>query len=111
MVARSGASLGRQLNELFVEVGSYYPLRENFRLTPEVKQKFTDKLRRDPAEFHGSKVASAVRTDGLKLVLADGSWVCYRLSGTEPVVRVYSEARSREGLAKLSTAAKAWIFD
>jgi phosphomannomutase len=34
--------------------------------------------------------------DGLKLVLADGSWVCYRLSGTEPVVRVYSEARSKE---------------
>ena len=58
-----------------------------------------------------SKVASVVRTDGLKLVLADGSWVCYRLSGTEPVVRAYTEARSKEGLEKLSAAAKAWIFD
>jgi len=111
MVARRGASLGTQLEQVFAEVGSYYPLRENFRLTPEVKQKFTEKLRGDPAEFHGTKVARVVRTDGLKLVLADGSWVCYRLSGTEPVVRVYSEARSREGLAKLSAAAKAWIFD
>jgi len=111
MVARRGASFGKQLQDLFAEVGSFYPLRENFRLTPEVKQKFTEKLRRDPSEFHGIKVASAVRTDGLKLVLADGSWVCYRLSGTEPVVRVYSEARSREDLAKLSVAAKAWIFE
>jgi alpha-D-glucose phosphate-specific phosphoglucomutase len=111
MVARRGASLGKQLESLFAEVGSYYPLRENFRLTPEVKAKFTEKLRRDPAEFSGHKVARVVRTDGLKLVLADGSWVCYRLSGTEPVVRVYSEARSREGLEKLSAAAKAWIFD
>jgi phosphoglucomutase len=111
MVARRGASLGKQLQDVFGKVGSYYPLRENFRLTPEVKQKFTDKLRTDPADFSGSKVAKAVRIDGLKLVLADGSWVCYRLSGTEPVVRVYSEARSREDLAKLSTAAKAWIFD
>ncbi|MGD0507803.1 MAG: phosphoglucomutase/phosphomannomutase family protein [Terriglobales bacterium] len=111
MVARRGASLGKQLGDLFVEVGSFYPLRENFRLTPEVKQKFTDKLRRDPSEFHGIKVASVVRTDGLKLVLKDGSWVCYRLSGTEPVVRVYSEARSKEELAKLSAAAKSWIFD
>jgi len=111
MVARRGASLGKQLSNLFAEVGSFYPLRENFRLTPEVKQKFTEKLRRDPSEFHGIKVAHAVRTDGLKLVLADGSWVCYRLSGTEPVVRVYSEARSREDLTKLSAAAKAWIFD
>ena len=111
MVARRGASLGKQLGDLFVEVGSFYPLRENFRLTPEVKQKFTDKLRRDPSEFHGIKVASVVRTDGLKLVLKDGSWVCYRLSGTEPVVREYSEARSKEELAKLSAAAKSWIFD
>ncbi|MGD0470600.1 MAG: hypothetical protein ABSA54_19645 [Terriglobales bacterium] len=80
-------------------------------MTPEAKQKFTKKLRRDPSEFHGIEVASAVRTDGLKLVLADGSWVCCRLSGTESVVHVYSEARSREELAKLSAAAKTWIFD
>jgi phosphoglucomutase len=111
MVARRSASLGKQLGQLFAKVGSFYPLRENFRLTPEVKQKFTEKLRSDPSEFHGTKVAQAVRTDGLKLLLADGSWVCYRLSGTEPVVRVYSEARSREDLAKLSVAAKSWIFD
>ena len=111
MVARRGVSLGTQLAQVFAKVGSYYPLRENFRLTPEVKEKFTEKLRRDPAEFHGIKVAQVVRTDGLKLVLADGSWVCYRLSGTEPVVRAYSEARSKEGLVKLSEAAKAWIFD
>ena len=111
MVARRGTSLGTQLEQVFAKVGSYYPLRENFRLTPAAKQKFTEKLRRDPSEFHGIKVAQVARTDGLKLVLADGSWVCYRLSGTEPVVRAYSEARSREDLAKLSEAAKAWIFD
>ncbi len=34
----------------------------------------------------GRKVTEVVRTDGLKLLFADGSWVCYRLSGTEPVV-------------------------
>jgi alpha-D-glucose phosphate-specific phosphoglucomutase len=111
MVARRRTSLGKQLKDLFAKVGSFYPLRENFSLTPEVKQKFTEKLRRDPTEFDGMKVASVVRTDGLKLLLADGSWVCYRLSGTEPVVRVYSEARSEEGLDKLSATAKAWIFN
>ncbi len=111
MVARRGGSLGQRLAGLFAEVGSFYPLRENFHLTPEVKQKFTEKLRGDPSEFYGIKVAKAVRIDGLKLVLADGSWVCYRLSGTEPVVRVYSEARSKVDLAKLSAAAKSWIFD
>jgi phosphoglucomutase len=111
MVAKRGKPLGEQLRSLCNQVGSYYPLRENFRLTPEVKAKFTEKLRSDPKEFSGRKVPSVVRIDGLKLVLDDGSWVCYRLSGTEPVVRVYSEARSEQDLERLSAAAKQWIFE
>ena len=111
MVAVRGKSLGEQLKRLCNQVGSYYPQRENFRLTPEVKEKFTEKLRLDPREFCGRSVSEVVRTDGLKLVFEDGSWVCYRLSGTEPVVRVYSEARSEQGLEKLSAAAKKWIFE
>jgi alpha-D-glucose phosphate-specific phosphoglucomutase len=111
MVARRGKTLGEQLKAVCNQVGSYYPRRENFRLTPEVKEKFTGKLRSDPREFLGRKVSEVVRTDGLKLVFDDGSWVCYRLSGTEPVVRVYSEAHDEAGLEKLSAAAKQWIFD
>ena len=110
-VARRGKPLGEQLNELCNQVGSYYPERQNFRLTPEVKAKFTEKLRSDPREFCGHPVGKVVRTDGLKLVFSDGSWICYRLSGTEPVVRVYAEARSQKGLEKLSTAAKHWVFE
>jgi phosphoglucomutase len=109
-VARRGRSLGEQLRDLFAKVGSFYPRRENFRLTPEVKEKFTSKLRSDPRELGGLKVANVVRTDGLKLLFDDGSWVLYRLSGTEPVVRVYSEARSTESSNKLSEAAKQWVM-
>jgi phosphoglucomutase len=110
-VARRGKSLGEQLKAISVKVGSFYPKRENFRLTPEVKAKFTEKLRSDPREFCGHPVSEVVRTDGMKLVFNDGSWVCYRLSGTEPVVRAYTEARSEQGLEKLSAAAKSWIFE
>jgi phosphoglucomutase len=111
MVARRGKPLGEQLRKLFDQVGSFYPQRENFRLTPQVKDAFTGKLQAHPQEFFGRKVAEVVRTDGLKLVFQDGSWVCYRLSGTEPVVRVYSEAASEQALEKLSAAAKQWIFE
>jgi alpha-D-glucose phosphate-specific phosphoglucomutase len=111
MVARRGKTLGKQLQELFVKVGSFCPQRENFRLTPEVKAKFTGKLQSEPHEFFGRKVGEVVRKDGLKLVFEDGSWVCYRVSGTEPVVRVYSEAANAGELTKLSAAAKQWIFD
>jgi alpha-D-glucose phosphate-specific phosphoglucomutase len=111
MVARRGKTLTQQLHELFVKVGSFYPQRENFRLTADVKAKFTEKLGQNPRDFFGRKVKEVVRTDGLKLICESGSWVCYRLSGTEPVVRVYSEAASNEELMKLSAAAKQWIFE
>ena len=111
MVARRGKSLGVLLRELFAKVGSFCPQRENFRLTQDVKEKFTEKLRSEPQEFFGREVGEVVRKDGLKLVFQDGSWICYRLSGTEPVVRVYSEAANADELARLSTAAKQWIFE
>lgn len=111
MVAKRRKGLGEQLKQLFGKVGEFYPNRENLRLTGEVKERFVKKIKGDPASLGGRKVKQIVRTDGLKLVLDDGSWVCYRLSGTEPVVRVYSEARKREQLDPLGTAAKAWVLE
>jgi len=111
MVARRGKPISQQLHDLFAKVGSFYPNRENFRLTEEVKAKFTEKLRQNPRDFFGRPVKEVVRTDGMKLICEDGSWVCYRLSGTEPVVRVYSEAGSEPELNRLSAAAKQWIFE
>jgi phosphomannomutase len=75
-----------------------------------VKAKFTEKVKGDPTELGGRKVSSIVRTDGLKLILDDGSWVCYRLSGTEPVVRVYTEVRKESDSESLSKAAKDWVM-
>ena len=110
MLARRGTSLMQQLHAIFSKVGSFFPRRENLRLTPEVKAKFTTKLAAEPRAFSGRKVVEVVRTDGLKLVFEDGAWICYRLSGTEPVVRIYSEARSEADLEKLSSEARDWIF-
>jgi phosphoglucomutase len=66
-------------------------------------------MKSDPTELSGHKVKQVGRADGLKLIMDDGSWVCYRVSGTEPVVRIYSEASSEKGLEKLSAAARDWI--
>ncbi len=110
MVATRGASLGAQLKALFAKVGSYYPVRENFHLTAEQKAGFTEKLKADPGELGGRKVAKVVRTDGLKLILDDGSWVCYRLSGTEPVVRAYTETRNENEMQALRSAAEKFVL-
>ncbi|MFZ0663046.1 MAG: phosphoglucomutase/phosphomannomutase family protein [Acidobacteriaceae bacterium] len=111
MVAVRRKSLGEQLKKLFARVGEFYPSRENLRLTPEVKEKFVEKVKEDPPRLGDRKVTQIVRTDGLKLILDDGSWVCYRLSGTEPVVRIYSEARKADQSSALSAAAKSWVLE
>jgi alpha-D-glucose phosphate-specific phosphoglucomutase len=111
MVAVRGKSLGEQLKGLFAKVGEFYPNRENLRLTPEVKEKFVEKVKTDPKSLGPHKVTQIVRTDGLKLILDNGAWVCYRLSGTEPVVRVYTEARKSSESEALGAAAKNWVLD
>ena len=55
------------------QVGSYCPQGQNFRLTTEVKEKSTEKLRSHPHEFCGCDVSEAVRTDGLKVIF-EGVW-------------------------------------
>ncbi len=111
MVAKRGKTLGEQLQALFAQVGAWYPRRENFHLTQAAKEKFSAKLKADPKTMGGRAVQKVVRTDGLKLIFDDGSWVCYRLSGTEPVVRAYTEARSEEESAKLTAAAEQWVME
>ena len=72
---------------------------------PETKRRLLVDLKaHQPAELAGEPVAriDALPTnDGYKFFLADGSWLLVRASGTEPLVRVYTEATSedaREGL-------------
>ena len=111
MVARRGQSLQEQLDALFRKVGPCYCVRVNLRLEPAVKEALLAKLKRDWDSFGQQKVAAIDRTDGLKLIRADGSWVLMRPSGTEPVVRVYCEAASSGDLESLTAAAKRFVFE
>lgn len=65
---------------------------------PEVKRRLlTELAERPPAALAGATVARTVAldtADGVKFFLADGSWLLVRASGTEPLVRVYAEARA-----------------
>jgi phosphomannomutase len=109
MVARRGCSLKEQLNELFKKVGPCFTIRINLVLAPEAQKRLGAKLQRDYDKFDGHKVTRIDRTDGLKMINEDGSWVLMRPSGTEPVVRLYCEAASQAELDTLVTAAEAFI--
>jgi len=51
--------------------------------------------------FKKFRVKEERKLDGLKIVLADGSWVMFRSSGTEPKVRLYCESKDQQQLEAL----------
>ena len=110
MVAREGMPVKALLERLYDQVGRYLTKRENITLSPEVEEKFAGKLAATPGEFAGLKVKDTVTIDGSKFILEDGSWLLFRKSGTEPVVRLYGEAASSERLAAVMKAGREFIL-
>lgn len=111
MMAARGASISDQVKALFKKIGrEYWPVRENLHLTDEQKTSAIEKSKTDATTLLGRKVASIDRTDGAKFAFQDGTWMLLRLSGTEPLLRLYVEAESPAASAKLVKEATEWIL-
>lgn len=109
MVAVEGKSLQQLLADLYRRVGEFHTSRENIRLSPELEASYAAKLKTPPTELGGKKIDQVITIDGSKFVFRDGSWVLFRKSGTEPVVRVYGEAATAAELGRMMSAAEAFI--
>jgi len=111
MIAARRASLSEQLKDLFRRVGrEFWPLRINLHLPLDVQARTVAQLKKDYKQFLGRPVVRMDRTDGLQLEFDDGSWVLMRLSGTEPLLRVYTEAATMEASKKMGEQARAWVL-
>jgi len=112
MVAVRRAPVAEQLRALFKRVGrEFWPLRTSLHLPEDVKLNTVARLKTEFKTFLRRRVASLDRTDGLKLEFSDGSWVLLRLSGTEPLLRVYTEAATLEAASRLAGETRAWVMD
>lgn len=109
-VAARGATFHEQLDALYARVGRVESGRIGVRLTPELASTLPEKLKQDPEEIGGRRIASINRLDGLKCIFADGSWLLMRPSGTEPVVRVYAESESRQDVEVLLEQGRKYLL-
>lgn len=105
MVAVEGKSLSVLLDELYKKVGRFCTRRENIRLTDALKTSCSEKLQSPPSSIGGKVVKEIIRMDGIKLLFEDGTWMLFRESGTEPVVRAYVEAGSESELKSMMRSA------
>jgi alpha-D-glucose phosphate-specific phosphoglucomutase len=95
IVSAAGVPLDELVSGLQADVGPAHYTRCDIQLRrPVAKAEMVKRLVEDvPSSFGGQQVVEVETLDGVKYLLADDSWLLIRPSGTEPVLRVYAEAR------------------
>ena len=73
----------------YARIDVHYPDGKKKRLMARLKQK-------PPLKLLDKTVKEVKKQDGVKLICEDGSWLLLRLSGTEPILRIYAEAGSEK---------------
>ena len=97
MVVQLGRTPSQLVQYLFDKVGPHYYDRLDLTYPANQRQLIIERIRQArPAAIDGSEVVEIKTVDGFKYMLADGSWLLIRFSGTEPVIRIYTETNSLE---------------
>jgi alpha-D-glucose phosphate-specific phosphoglucomutase len=109
MIVEYGQPLSAILAHLFELVGPHAYKRDDIRFDRDgYEKRKTDvykRMKKDaPRELAGEEVVRTRTDDGFKFYLEDGSWALMRMSGTEPLMRVYSEAATPQRVDELLAA-------
>ncbi len=93
------------IRDMWTEFGEYHYNRRDLHVPIEKGAGLIHSLESDSPEVFAGKPVSEIRTlDGVKLMLGPESWVLFRRSGTEPVLRVYCEAPTRASAEEILEA-------
>lgn len=102
MMVKSGRKLSELVDELMDEFGPHWSYRRDLHIRQERKESFMRELEENGlSSVAGVSIDRVEDIDGLKFRSDAGPWVMIRPSGTEPVLRVYSEADSFENAKAL----------
>jgi alpha-D-glucose phosphate-specific phosphoglucomutase len=101
-MAKTEKTPSQLLEYLYSKVGPHYYDRLDFHIPAAKRNTIVDRLSSSsPDTIAGSKVTRVDTTEGFRFFLGDESWLLIRFSGTEPLVRIYSEAQSLERAREL----------
>ena len=106
-MARTGKKPSQLLNDLYSKVGPHHFDRIDVEFPEEERAQITGRVRTSPhSNVVGKAVARYETTDGFRFVLDDTSWLLIRFSGTEPLLRVYAEAKTPARVQELLSAGR-----
>ncbi len=94
----SGKPLGENLDDLKNRFGSSFYERIDLRLKNMTSRQHLEKNLKmnPPSSVADIPVVDVITTDGVKLRLGNLHWLMFRFSGTEPLLRIYCEAPTKE---------------
>ena len=111
MLRETGKPLEELIREVDDVVGAFAVDRLDWHLPEERKQAILRKLAEaPPTTFAGKAVEKIDSTDGYKLHLAGGEAIMFRASGTEPILRIYTEAETPDRARSLITAGQELVM-
>jgi phosphomannomutase len=104
-IITAGKPPSEMLQDLHREFGEFHFGRKDLHVETMVGRQLIERLTKEtPRQLAGYEVVGVETTDGTKLNFGDDSWLLFRQSGTEPVLRIYAEATSTHKCAALLTA-------
>jgi len=110
-MAKTGKSLDELIQEVYDVVGSFSMGRIDLHITEEIKQNVLANCKSGKyTTFDQYSIEKTEDLDGFKFHLGNGEWVMIRASGTEPVLRVYSESSTEEKANAILQACKQTIL-
>jgi phosphomannomutase len=106
LMARQSRKPTDLVEELYARVGPHYYDRIDLHLTEVERHRVLERVRSlRPTEIAGRPVVDVDTTDGFRYLLEEG-WALIRLSGTEPLLRIYAEVQDQALVPRVLSACR-----
>lgn len=94
-MAKTGKSIKQLVQEVYAKVGSFSFDRDDLHITNEIKNNVMDRCAKGEINAIGARpIILKEDVDGFKFFVSKDEWIMVRASGTEPVLRVYGQAKN-----------------
>ncbi len=108
LAVKLGKTMSQTMTYLQERMGAWYYNRLDISFPPAERDAIQARVAAaQPAALDGSPLASINTIDGYKFHAEDGSWLLIRFSGTEPLLRIYTETTSPERVHRMLAEGRA----
>lgn len=112
MMVKTGKSLKEIMEEIYTIVGRFHVEREDLHLREDIKQKIISNCKKAKYDSFGRfSIIKRDDLDGFKFYIEEDKWVMIRPSGTEPVLRIYVEAHSKQEALNMLESCKETVLE